>query len=219
MADEPYEIMSHKEIVNLKRQIKDLQYKTQNTPSDKLLNSINNLTEQMNSMIGLFKTAADEMRMEEKDEHFVAKKIEPLIERLDEIIDQNRAIAEGMVAVSDLVKDNIGNNKLTPKHDFFQPKHEEKLDLKPHKPESHLEPPKPEPALKPPLPEPTLNPPPPVFPKFDVPEPMGHEPMDKHTPPMPMPNMAMPTEPPSMPEPFPFEEPKKKKGLFGKFRK
>ena len=183
--EEPYEIMPYKEIVELRKQIQDLKSKGSDTGSKQLIDSMSKLTEQMNSMVGLFKTAAEEMRLEEKDDHFVAKKIEPLVDKLNEIVEQNKIIAEGMVAVADMIK--------------------EYMERKNERPRSFL---RPEPGFKP------FEPPEPEFPKFDEPIPRK-EPMPRHTPPRPMPSMQMP----SMPEPFPFEEQKKRKGLFNKFKK
>ena len=107
MAEEgPYEIMPYKEIVELRKQVQELKSKGSDDNSNPLSQSVGKLAEQMNSLMGLFKTAAEDMRLEEKDEHFVAKKIEPLIDKLDSIIEQNKIIAEGIVAVADMIKES-----------------------------------------------------------------------------------------------------------------
>jgi hypothetical protein len=168
MADEPYDMVPHKEISDLKKQIKDLKSKASGSESKDMVGSINKLTTEMNSLMGLFKSAADEMKLEEKDEHFVAKKMEPLIDKLDEIIEQNKTIAEGIVVVADTLKENMEKP-----HEMHLPKHKQEFG-------PDFEPPKPE------------------IPNFsDIPprkEPIAPK-MPRHTPPRPMPAMPMPSMP------------------------
>ena len=202
MAEEgPYEIMPYKEVVELRKQIEELKAKSSGTGSNQLIESINRLTQQMNSMMGLFKTAAEEMRLEEKDEHFVAKKIEPLIDKLDAIIDQNQTIAEGMVAVADIIKENFGKRKEAPRP-FLRPEPEFASEFEPMQPEI------------------------PKFPEMEQRKEPMPRPMPRHTPPRPMPNIPMPSsipgqmpQAPAFEEPFTFEEPKRKKGLFGRLKR
>ena len=188
MAEEPYEIVPHREIADLKKQIKELKSKGSDSDSKPLLSSLNKLTVEINSMMGLFKSAAEDMQLEEKDEHFVAKKIEPLIDRLDEIVEQNKTIAEGIVVIADTIKENMDKHK--PESSPFS------------KPENEF--------------GPNFEQPKPEIPSFhDVPGKPIAPVMPPHTQPRPMPSMPMP----SMPEPFSFEKPKKKKGLFSRFKK
>jgi chromosome segregation ATPase len=180
MAEEPYEIVPHKEIADLKKQIKELKAKGSDSDSKQLVGSVNKLTEHIHSMMSLFKSAADDMHLEEKDEHFVAKKIEPLIGKLDEIIEQNKTIAEGIVAVADTLKENMEKHPVMPQtkpEQEFGPNFEMPPAEMPELNEMH----------------PRTRPMPPPF-------------MPKHTPPRPMPSMPMP----AMPKPFPFDKPKKK---------
>lgn len=198
MAEEgPYEIMPYKEIAELKRQIQELK---SNTGSDKLLNSINNLTEKMDSLIELFRTAADEMKLEEKDEHFVAKKIEPLIDKLDEIIDQNKTIAEGMVSVAEMVKEHTGKAMERPIQQApraFKPQPIAQPEFGPDFERNTPEP------IFPGMPPPANMP----FPG-NIPPPGAPMRQPRHTGPVPMPNMP----PPDFSS---FEPEKKKRGLFG----
>ncbi len=197
MGEEPYEIIPHKEIVGLKKEIQELKSKDSDAGSKPLLESVHKLTEEINSMLSLFKTAAEEMRMEEKDEHFVAKKMEPLIDKLDEIMEQNRTIAEGMVAVADMIKESL----------------EKRESIISTKPEPEFRPPQPK------LPEfRDLGP----MGNVPAPPPSGQmpRPMPKYTPPRPMPNMPMPGPIPSSDfGPPVVRKSKKKKGLFGRLKK
>jgi hypothetical protein len=64
--DDSYEIMPYKEIVELKKQIAELQRRTGDTSSKELLQSMASLTKSMNNMLNLFSSAAEEMKLEEK---------------------------------------------------------------------------------------------------------------------------------------------------------
>lgn len=102
--EEPYEIISHREILDLKKEIQELKSKDNGKGSKLLIDSINRLSEQMNVLINIFKSAAEEMHSEEKPDN-AQKKIEPFLEKLDAIIDQNRTIAEGIVTIADMIKE------------------------------------------------------------------------------------------------------------------
>jgi hypothetical protein len=100
--EEPYDLMPHKDIIELKNQLKNL--KSEKFSFHELMNSVNALTKSMDSMMKLFKEAGEEIRAEEKED--------TLNKKLDGIIEQNKVIADGMVAVSDMVKDFIGKQKI-----------------------------------------------------------------------------------------------------------
>ncbi len=93
--------LTHEDIADLKRQVKNLQ---STAPKD-LESSLDNLSRTMTTMLDLFKTAADELRLEDRDQQQLTKSIGPIIEKLNAIIDQNKIIAEGMLAVADMVKE------------------------------------------------------------------------------------------------------------------
>ena len=99
--DEPYDLMPHREIIELKNQLQKL--KTEKSSSHELMNSMNALTKSMDSMLRLFTQTAEELKIDEGEDN-VNKK-------LDEIIGQNKIIADGMVTVSDTIKDFIEKQK------------------------------------------------------------------------------------------------------------
>lgn len=192
-----YEIMPYKEIVALKKQIEELQRKTGDTNSKELLLSMANLTKSMNNMLQLFKTAAEEMKLEQKEEEAIGKKVGPLMDKVNELGEQNKTIAEGMVAIADMVKE-MKQGKPEPKP--F--KEEYGISFKPG-------------PIPPPMEPVRFVPPEKPFPPRGQKIPLGGP--EPFPPPMP---------PPGGPEPFPpLEEPlppigkPKKKGLFGLFKK
>ena len=117
----PYEIMPYKEIVKLKKELEELQKKSGEAPSRELLKSIDNLTKNMDSMLTLFKSAAEEMKVEEKAPPQTEVDLDPVLEKLDEIssklddmsgkveeaLTENKTIAEGVVAVSEAMDEKF----------------------------------------------------------------------------------------------------------------
>ncbi len=77
-----------------------------NGSSKELLNSINSMKKSIDNMLRLFTEAA--------------KEEDSTSEKLDEIIEQNKIIAEGMVAISDMVKDFTEKHQ-EPEHEFPEP--------------------------------------------------------------------------------------------------
>jgi hypothetical protein len=100
--DEPYEIMPYKEMANLKKSIEDLK-KTRSDDHGELVQAISRLTDTMNSMLSIFKTAAEEMKIEDGESNSIRTQMEPFVNKLDTLIDQNKTIAEGLIAVADMV--------------------------------------------------------------------------------------------------------------------
>ncbi len=103
-----YEIMPYKEVMELKKQVAELKERSGKPLNEDLMNSISVLTKQLGSLLQLFKTAADEMRTEESAEERIAHSLKPILERMEGVIDQNKTIAEGMVAIADMVKEIKG---------------------------------------------------------------------------------------------------------------
>lgn len=223
-----YEIMPYKEIVALKKEIEALKSRSGASSQD-LLNSMDTLTKTMNNMLQLFKTAAEEMKLEEKEKADFGKKIEPMLERLNELEEQNSTIAEGMVAIADMVKEMKGGRPA-----LFRPKPQKpeiKRPKEPILPEYHPQRPAPmQPKapgqfgwqMPPPKEAPEFPPsgPPGMPSEFELP-PLDEMPLEGESmpPPGPMPAGPIIPPPPIPEEPFFLEEEPKKRGLFGRFRK
>jgi len=176
--DEPYDMMPHRDIIELKKQLQEL--KAEKFSSHELMNSMSALTKSMDSMLGLFKEAAEELKIE-KEEDAINK-------QLNVVIEQNKIIADGMVTVSDMIKDFIEKQKgpvqAQPsfKGPVSEPDFQQPLPLQPQ-------------PLEPSLNEPSLpNEMPPVPPQGSVVRPS-----------IPFSSLDEPPKP-------------KKKGLFGRFK-
>ena len=110
--DEPYDLLPHKQISELKRQLQELKSKVDNASPKELINSMSTLTKSIDAMIKLFSQAADELKFEEKEQSLAGGN-GSVNDKLDEIMDQNKAIADGMVAISDMILDLTGKQKNT----------------------------------------------------------------------------------------------------------
>ena len=108
--DDEYTLMPEGVVDQLKSDLNNLKRKAaeeniSGTRSD-LMTGMDKLSGSITTLIELFKTATDSMKMEEQEATVLSKKIDPLMDRLDTIIDQNQQIAQGIVAVADMIKDN-----------------------------------------------------------------------------------------------------------------
>lgn len=101
--DEPYDLMPHKQVAELKKQVQELKAKVDRASPEELVNSMDSLTKIIDAMLKLFTQAVEEMKYEGKEEP-LASTSRLVNQKIDKIIEQNRIIAEGMVAISDMVK-------------------------------------------------------------------------------------------------------------------
>lgn len=103
MADEDYEIISHKDIEKLKEEIKELK-------EGKTSDSANNVIKRLDEMIEIFKTASISLQ----DEMPINDKITDISQKLETLLDQNQKIAEGILAIADMINENIGDAESKP---------------------------------------------------------------------------------------------------------
>jgi len=236
--NEEYQIMPQKTISKIKKEIENL--KTKAASSDEVASpgfkrAIDNLTESINSLMSLFKEAAEEMKVEEKTEENIEQKLGPLVKKVAEIEEENKKIAEGILAIADMVRDlnekidkkpalrpeplfkpKISPQQMEPRPQFGQPP----MPLfapQPREPMPQFMPPRPQQRVLsggplPPLPAPRFQQMRPEQPRFEeFPKPKPFPSMEQET------IEGMPL-PPFPPEEFEEERPKKK-GLFGLFNK
>ena len=158
--DEPYDLLPHREIGELKRQVQELKTRSDKSSSPEVVKALDQLAGSMDAMLRLFTEASHEVKGEDK-EH------EKIMAKLDEIIGQNKTIADGMVAVLDAVGDFVEKQKYKP---------------------APMPRPMPRPNYPPPGPEPSFEP------QFDdMPMPLGFKPgFNEHGPQWPVPMPSMP---------------------------
>jgi hypothetical protein len=117
MDSEEYEIMPHKELMNLKTELKKLRTKGGRMSTSKAdLESMDTLNNSIQELVSVFKTAAKEMKTEENEEAQILHKLTDAIEMMNTIVDQNEKIAEGIVTVAEMIKDHMpkGDSKPAP---------------------------------------------------------------------------------------------------------
>lgn len=101
VSDDDYEMIPHKEIVDLKKELEKLK----KGPAPGAKNQMENLTNSINNLLSLFKEASSQMHLEEEEANMVSEKLIPIEGKLDQLLDQQQKIAEGIVALADLVKE------------------------------------------------------------------------------------------------------------------
>ncbi len=208
VGDDEYELMPHKAVKKLQKQIDNVNAKTKDlealsTPEMK--KAMYEMTNSMNSLIEMFKVASDSMKMEEHDQDIVVNKINPIMKKLEQIEKQNEEIAQGIVTVAEMLKQR-------------------------HRPMPRpVQRPTPRPAPRhAPAPMPHRAPAPAMMPSHAPPPPPGFGP--KPPGPMPPPPGLGSAPKPSMPPPPPMgglgdlpdldlEEKTHKKGFLGLFKK
>lgn len=100
---EDYEILPEKEIQGLKdelRKLKDFEIQ----PSKKLGVQLIELNSKLDKLLSIFEEATTALQLEEGGLSF-KDKMRPVVEKMNKILEQNSEIAQGIVAVADLVKD------------------------------------------------------------------------------------------------------------------
>ena len=201
MAEEEYAIVSKKEFLKLRHELDKLKKNPlEGSPAGaNLQDSIESLNKSLTGMMELFKEAGDQLKIEERDTQIVAKKLDPITDKIETLIEQNQKIAKGIIAVADMVKEKL--EEIEAKTSAPKPIAEE------HHEERHELPPLGGAPAPPPGPAPE-----PMSPPMPGPGPMGPEPMPPGfgaPPGQEMPSMGMP-EPgmaPPMPGPGPMGPP------------
>ncbi|MCX8147323.1 MAG: hypothetical protein N3D84_02550 [Candidatus Woesearchaeota archaeon] len=109
MNSDEYAIVPEKEVEVLKKDIEEIKKNPlAASPSGReLIRALKDLTDSINHLIALFRDAADAMRLEEKESEAIGKKLEPMLEKFNILIDQNEKIAKGIVGIAEMVKEDL----------------------------------------------------------------------------------------------------------------
>jgi len=211
MADE-YEFVPYKDISELKRELEGVKDKKDISGRD-IHGAVTKLTDTMNDMLGIFAGAAEQLKLEESEYESENRKHDAIIAKLEKLIDQNKTIAEGMLAIVDLVKEKFPENEKG--GEIFTKDEEPSFAPEPKAEEEPKQFVRQEWKQSPQAPRPMLQMQTamPQMPSLTFGAPLDE--FASQLPPMepaPMPDLDLPEEP------FPMEEPKKK-GLFGVFKK
>jgi len=104
---EDYDLLPHEEVTRLRREVEDIKANPFGSSKEgkELLKAMNRLSESMDHLTGLFQEAAEQMKLEEREAELIGQKLDPLFGQMSELIDQNKKIAKGIIAVADMVHD------------------------------------------------------------------------------------------------------------------
>ena len=188
MAQED-DFVSYKDISELKKEFEGMKSKKDISIKD-IHDAVQKLSQIMTDMLKIIGAAAEQMKLEEKEYESDAKRHEMILSKLDKIIDQNKTIAEGMVAIVEMVKEKLVTPEKEREESIFKPKpfmQRQQIKMQP-----------------PPIPQ--------AMPSTGFGMQMQMPPMQP-APPPDLPDLEFPEEP------FPIEAEQKKKSLFGMFKK
>ena len=160
MAQEA-DLVQYKDISDLKKELEGMEG-SKDISTKEIHAAIQKLIQIMNDMLEIFGTAAEQMKLEEKEYESDAKKHEIIISKLDKMIDQNKTIAEGMVAIVGMVKEKLAAPAKERGEFSFKPKADPRLFMKPEPIMPRTQPVMPPPEMPPMQPTP--------LPDFDFPE-------------------------------------------------
>ena len=223
MAEE--DLISYKDISELRKDLDGIREKKDISPRD-IHDAMHRLADTMGSMLEVFGAAAEQMKLEEKESESEFKKHEIIVSKLDKLLDQNKTIAEGMVAIVEMFREKFPQRekeesmfKAAAQEPMYNPKNEPNMFTPQPKPEWKPAPPAAQKPQYPPV-MPQMNPPLPT-PQMPTPQMPGQNfpvsDFGMHLPPLepsPMPDFDFPEEPFSL-----NDEQQKKKGMFGMFKK
>ncbi|MEK6959649.1 MAG: hypothetical protein AABX47_00610 [Nanoarchaeota archaeon] len=122
---EVYELLPHKDILELKEELKNLKAK----PTEKNLTiSMVELSTKLDRLIEIFEDAQEELKVEEGAGLSWQEKMKPLLERMDKVLEQNSEIARGLVGLSDqmnefkeTIEKNSGKSSVDTSSSFLEP--------------------------------------------------------------------------------------------------
>ncbi len=179
----------------------------------------------MDGLSTLFKEASKDIKEEEATATELKEKIEPLINKIDTLEDENKKIAQGILTIADMIKEveEKLERPMAPKPAMMHPRPMPRGirmprpgPIPPRSPRGMMPPPMPTvkkmptPSPRPPMPEFPGRPPRPEAPRMPPPPtaPLGPPPMPPRMPP-PLPPQGMPS-PTELPPPLGMLPPKKK---------
>ncbi len=213
--EEEYELLPHKEIIELREELR----KVRSLPSGAGKHaeaSYEVLTSKMDRLVDIFEEAEKTVSVEEGAATW-KDKMAPFVEKMNKILEQNSEIAEGIVALADIM--NEIKDKLEVGVIYKAKEAEVHTRPIPTPPRAAPMPPMGAPRPQGPMPPPGMMAKPgpmpvPARPGAPMPPPSGA--MPGMPPPLPRPGAPMPPPGAPMPGPMPAPPAQKKRGLFGR---
>lgn len=101
--EDEYELLPRKDVKELKEELRKVK-EFDVAPTKQLHVSINELNTKIDRLIAIFDEACKDVKIEDGGLSF-QEKMKPLVEKMNKILEQNGEIAEGIVALADVIKD------------------------------------------------------------------------------------------------------------------
>lgn len=99
-----YEIISLDEVEKLKSEIQRLKRESSSSPASGIANSLDRLANSLERLFKIFEVAATELEQDKLNEKTFEERIEPMVDKLKAIERQNKDIADGVLALADIIK-------------------------------------------------------------------------------------------------------------------
>ncbi|MFT4343741.1 MAG: hypothetical protein ACMXYE_03255 [Candidatus Woesearchaeota archaeon] len=103
MSNDDYDLIPHAKLKKLEDQIEALKG-GKGGASPQLQQSMDDLSGSLKAMITVFTEAKNELRIEDEEKELLSSKIDPILQKLDGLLDQNEKIAEGILSLADMIK-------------------------------------------------------------------------------------------------------------------
>jgi len=179
MSEEEYELLPQKDILKLKKEINKLRGKAppevkEEEKFERILESMDTLSESIEKLNDIFHATAEEMKLEEKNEDLYMKKLEPLFDKVNRLVEQNEKIAKGMIAIADMVNEQKVRLEEVEEHKHDKKREEKRPVMNPMSmPDFSYRQESPMPPLPPRMPPPPPGPGPASRPRGPMPPPPG----------------------------------------------
>ena len=141
--DEEYELTPYHELEELKNEIEKLKHSPLGeTPSgNELLRAVQELNQSVKALTNLFKIAAEQLETGKNHEEDTLHKFDPMVHKINELIDQNKKIAAGIVSVADLVKEKTEQQARPAEPETMAPRREPMMNAPAPSTMEHMPPP------------------------------------------------------------------------------
>ncbi|MFT4304173.1 MAG: hypothetical protein ACMXYG_06425 [Candidatus Woesearchaeota archaeon] len=103
MGEDDYELIPHSELKKIEGEIEELRSKGAQSKSA-MTPSLDELSNSIKSLLTVFTEAKNELRIEDEEKELIAKKVDPMLNKLDSLLDQNEKLAEGILSLADMIK-------------------------------------------------------------------------------------------------------------------
>jgi hypothetical protein len=104
VKDEDYDLVPHSELRKIQGEISELRGGSSKAPSSNLQESMGDLSNSLKSMISIFSEAKNELRIEDQEKELLSSKINPILQKLDSLLEQNEKIAEAILSIAEMIQ-------------------------------------------------------------------------------------------------------------------